>query len=518
MHTEDTLGDYRMRFLGIIMFSILTAMGLIFSAYLLYNASSLYTYTIAAAFLCLSLVSGVFNIASSYWYYRSYFYDKYIENITKSLKPLHRFPTVAIAMPTYNESPSIVTRNMDTLKGMNYPKERIRYYLLDDSIDEAVAVQLREYSEKNGITYMHRSGRKGYKAGALNEMLKHSKEEFVAIFDYDETLTNKDFLMETLPYFNDRRVSYIQTEKRYAKGTLFSDTVDLFDAFFFKFIQPARALNNTAIFAGSCGIIRRSALDAIGGFPEYVIEDTFFSFESDINKFKSLYIPKVYALGKPIKTFSELAKQQWRYNYGDTQFLKYFFARKKENKNKLLSPLSQLDYMTHGFGLNYLSSMLLLFTLVSVLIVFSTFPVAHITIQNLLVMKNLNIYLELFGVSALGVSILTPVILTKLYFKSAKKGLMIFIVNFALVLIRTKAAISAMLSISPMAKWVRIETKMGNNFLHAVRSSLLEISFSAFLVGLGAVALLIDNFSGGVWLLWYGLLYSSTFFFFYRYG
>jgi cellulose synthase (UDP-forming) len=89
-------------------------------------------------------------------------------------------------------------------------------------------------------------------------------------------------------------------------------------------VQPSRALNNTAIFAGSCGLIRRSALDKIGGFPEYIIEDTFFSFESDMHNYTSIYIPKVYAYGKPITTFTELVKQQWRYNYGDTQFMMYY--------------------------------------------------------------------------------------------------------------------------------------------------------------------------------------------------
>ena len=515
---EGTLGDYRIRFLGIIMFSVLTAMGLIFSVYLLLNAQSVYTYAIAILFFCLSAVSGVFNIASSYWYYRSFFYDTYIDGITKSLKPLSKLPTVAIAMPTFNEDPDIVIKNMMILKGMKYPGRKAHYYLLDDSTEAPIQSRLSNFSRKNGITYLHRNNREGYKAGALNNMLKHSDDEFVAVFDYDETLTDKNFLMETLPYFGDKSVSYVQTEKRYAKGTLFSDTVDLFDAFFFKFIQPARALNNTAIFAGSCGIIRRSAIDSIGGFPEYIIEDTFFSFESDINKYKSLYVPKVYALGKPIKTFSELAKQQWRYNYGDTQFLKYFFTRKKNDNKKLLSPLSQIDYMTHGFGLNYLSTVLLLFTLISVFIVFSTFPVSHITLENLFATNNLNIYLEIFGVSALLVSILTPVILTKLYFKSAKKGFMIFIVNFALVLIRTKAAISAIFSINPRTRWVRINARDGRSITHAMRNSLAEVSFSAFLVALGAIAIFIDNFSGGIWLLWYGLLYSSTFFFFYKYG
>ena len=106
---------------------------------------------------------------------------------------------------------------------------------------------------------MHRNDRKGFKAGALNNMLKHSKEEFVAIFDYDEVPhKHRTSLMDMLPYFSDKKLSYIQTEKRYFKGTFFSDTVDLFDAFFFKFVQPSRALNNTAIFAGSCGLIRRT--------------------------------------------------------------------------------------------------------------------------------------------------------------------------------------------------------------------------------------------------------------------
>ena len=29
----------------------------------------------------------------------------------------------------------------------------------------------------------------------------------------------------------------------------------------------------------------------------------------------------------PITTFTALTRQQWRYNYGDTQFLGYFFDK-----------------------------------------------------------------------------------------------------------------------------------------------------------------------------------------------
>ncbi len=511
-------GSSRMRFFGMLVFLVLTMLGFAISAYLILNASTIYTYVLAILFLILSTVSGLFNTATSYWYYRSYFYDKHLEGINKTLSPMTSFPSVAIAMPTFNENPKMVEKNMLRLKQLNYPANKMAFYLLDDSTNKEIAEELKTFSKQNGIKYLHRTDRKGYKAGALNNMLSKSKEDYIAIFDYDEYIVNKNFLRDTLPYFQDKKMSYIQTEKRYADGTFFSETINLFDGFFFKFVQPARALNNTAIFAGSCGVIRRSALDAIGGFPEYVIEDTFFSFESDINKYKSIYLPKVYALGKPIRSFSELAKQQWRYNYGDTQFLRYFFVRKNASK-KLLTTLSKIDYMTHGFGLNYLSSMLLLFTLTSILIVFSNYPIAHIGIKQFISQSNLNMELELFGVGALITSIITPIILTKTYFGSAKKGFMVFLVNFALVFIRTKAAMSAVLSISPKKKWVRIDKEgIKNGVVAAARNSIFEILFAALLFVLGGAAIMIDNLSGGLWLVWYGVLYSTTFYFFYRYG
>lgn len=510
-------GNSKMRFLGVILFLVLTVFGFILSAYLILNASTVYMYVLAVLFLVLSTVSGLFNIATSYWYYRSYFYGKHLRDISKSLRPMTHFPTVAIAMPTFNEDPAMVEKNMLRLKSLNYPKGKLRFYLLDDSTDDEKGKELAAFSRRNNIVYLHRDERRGYKAGALNNMLRGSGEEFVAIFDYDEYLTNRNFLLDTMPYFQDDELSYIQTEKRYSNGTFFSETINLFDGFFFKFVQPARALNNTAIFAGSCGVIRRKALDVIGGFPEYVIEDTFFSFESDINKYKSLYLPRVYALGKPIRSFSELAKQQWRYNYGDTQFLRYFIERKTKSK-KLMSTLSKIDYMTHGFGLNYLSSVLLLFTITSILIVFSTYPISHISIRQLISPTYLNMELELFGMGALIISIITPILLTKLYFGSAKKGFMVFLVNFALVFVRTKAALSAVLNLNPQHKWVRSSGGRSGSVIAAMQNSAFEIGFAALLFLLGSSALLIDNLSGGLWLLWYGLLYSSTFYFFYRYG
>jgi cellulose synthase/poly-beta-1,6-N-acetylglucosamine synthase-like glycosyltransferase len=512
--------ELALRGVSVALFIIITILGMGFSIYVLLKVHTIYMFVLAILFLALSMVSGFFNAFTSYCYYRSYLYDEHLKEIQKDLKPLKSFPTVALAMPVYNEDTAMVEKNLSRLMEMNYPEGKLKYYLLDDSTDPAIQKELQDFTRSNGVSYVHRKERKGFKAGALNNFAMNAKEEFLAIFDYDEYLVDKNFLIDLLPYFKNEKLSYVQTEKKFAKGTFFSDTVDIFHAFFFKFIQPSRALNNTGIFAGSCGLIKTSFLKRMGGFPEYVTEDTFFSFESDANGYQSIYIPKNYALGEPITQFTHLAKQQWRYNYGDTQFLSYLFNRimgrkAKKPKSKLLI----VDYITHGFGLNYISVVLIVFTLVSVLIVFSGLTISPtFTISGILSGKDANLGFEILGVSAFLLSLLTPMLVTKLYFKSLSKGFMMLILNFALAFIRTKAAVMAMFSIKGRNSWTGASfLKSERNIIFALKNSVFETAFSAGLFILGIAALIINNLYGGIWLMGYGVFYISTIYMFYKY-
>jgi cellulose synthase/poly-beta-1,6-N-acetylglucosamine synthase-like glycosyltransferase len=510
---------YIFRLLTVALFLVLTVFGVGFSIYLFTTAESINMILLATLFLVLSIVTGFFNVYSAFLYYRSYFYKEYLDGITKKLKPLGRQPTIAVAVPVFNEDVHIVERNMLRLFKVNYPKSKLKFYLLDDSTDNGIVNELSEFSRKHGIVYLHRTDRSGFKAKAFNEMLKVCNEEFIAIFDYDEYLTNRDFLVDLMPYFSDKKLAYIQTEKSTFNGTFLSDSIKLFDAFFYKFIQPARALNNTAIFAGSCGIIRKSVLEEVGGFPECVIEDTFFSFESDAHKYTCLYIPKIYAYGRPVTTFTALVKQQWRYNYGDTQFISYFFKSKRRGGIiKHMSWISDTDYILHGFGLNYLSVTLILFTITSVFIVFSGLPLLHLTVTQVLHSNNIYTELELFGGLAFLFSILTPIIFTKMYFNSMSKGLMVFVLNFALAVVRTKAAVAAMLGSNPGLKWSRVKDKRRHDLLFSVRNTLVEITLSIGLFAFGTFAIITSSISGGFWLLWYGVMYLTATALLYTYG
>ncbi|HUC38765.1 MAG TPA: glycosyltransferase [Candidatus Acidoferrum sp.] len=517
MHNQITKGML-VRFSTIAIFIILSIASLIFAFYMFIEANSTTSYILSCAFLGISLFAGFFNVYAAISYFRSYFYDRYIEGISSKLKPLRSFPKIAVVMAVFNEDVEEVKRDMSRLFEFDYPKNRLKYYMVDDSTIPETKEQLESYCKSNKVTFLHRDSRKGYKAGAINNMLKICKEDFLAVIDADEYLTDTRFLKDLLPYFNDKDVAFVQTEKRSAKGNFFAQAVDLFDGFFFKFIQPHRALNNTALFAGSCGVIRKSALDKIGGFPEYVIEDTFFSFESDMHNFKSLYVPKVYARGRPMDSYTALVKQQWRYNYGDTQFIGYYMKRNRESGR--LTPWASLDYLTHGFGLNYLSVVLIAFTILSVFLAFSTLPFAHLGgLRALFEATYISRYLEIFGGAAFVLSIIAPVILTKIYFGSFKLGLMVFILNFALAISRAKAAIAALSGKNPI--WRAVRAKGGNtkhNLAYAISNTKIEVVFSAGLLSLGTLALLTNNLLGSVWLGTYGVLYLFATLLLYRYG
>jgi len=504
------------RFATAATFIVLSIASFIFAGYMFLVSNSAYTLAIACAFLALTIFAGFFNMYASVAYLRSYYYDRYLANIKRGLGPLHRFPTVAVAMPVFNEDPEMVKKNLSELFKIDYPRDKMTFYVLDDSTNPGVAKKLELFCRKNDIIFMHRDNRKGCKAGALNALIEVAKEEFLAIFDADEFLTNGGFMKDILPYFQDSALAYVQTEKRYREGSLFSGAVDLFDAFFFKFIQPQRALNNTALFAGSCGMIRMSAARKIGGFPEYVIEDTFFSLESDLHDFKGLYVPEVYALGEPIETFSSLIKQQWRYNYGDTQFIKYYF--KRSGKSRKLSLRANMDYYSHGFGLNYLSVILIFFTVLSVLITFSTLPFGHLTVKAIVQGHYMSWWLEILGGVAFTLSILASVILTKVYFGSVKKGFMIFALNFALAISRAKAALAAIFKRDPTVQWMKVEKGSASNLSYAIANTKTEIALSASFLSLGFVAFLESNVFGAIWLVTYGVLYLFTTILLYRYG
>src|SRR5262249_19065194 len=104
-------------------------------------------------------------------------------------------------------------RLIEAVAAIEYPREKLEIQVLDDSTDETrnVAEQAVRRLSAHGvdIKYYHRTDRRGYKGGALEEGLRTGRGEFVAIFDAD-FIPNPDFLLKLIPHFVDDRVGMVQ--------------------------------------------------------------------------------------------------------------------------------------------------------------------------------------------------------------------------------------------------------------------------------------------------------------------
>ncbi len=123
-----------------------------------------------------------------------------------------QLPLVTIQLPIYNEK-FVVTRLLESMGMLEYPREKLQIQILDDSTDETQEL-LRAGTQAlvdQGIDaeYVHRTLRTGYKAGALEHGLKTAKGEFIAIFDAD-FVPVPDFLRRIMPYFSRPKIGMVQ--------------------------------------------------------------------------------------------------------------------------------------------------------------------------------------------------------------------------------------------------------------------------------------------------------------------
>src|SRR5262245_38727362 len=122
------------------------------------------------------------------------------------------WPRVTVQLPIYNER-YVVTRLLDAVAALDYPRDRLDVQVLDDSTDETVALvaeKCRALREAGlAIEHIRRGERAGFKAGALQHGLERAQGELVVLFDAD-FMPRADFLRRTVPHFVEPRVAAVQ--------------------------------------------------------------------------------------------------------------------------------------------------------------------------------------------------------------------------------------------------------------------------------------------------------------------
>lgn len=91
------------------------------------------------------------------------------------------WPTIDLMVPTYNEDLGVVKPTIYAALGIDWPKEKVNIYILDDGNRP----EFRAFADEVGVKYIARPTHEHAKAGNINNALKQATGEFVAIFDCD---------------------------------------------------------------------------------------------------------------------------------------------------------------------------------------------------------------------------------------------------------------------------------------------------------------------------------------------
>jgi cellulose synthase (UDP-forming) len=235
------------------------------------------------------------------------------------------WPVVDVFIPSYNEPLEVVKPSVFGALAMDWPRDKMNIYVLDDGRRE----DFRAFCEEVGCGYMIRPDNKGAKAGNINHALGKTNGEYVAIFDCDHVPV-RAFLQLTVGWMlRDREIGMLQTphhfyspdpfERNLASGTRVPNEGLLF----YGLVQQGNDLWNATFFCGSCAVLRRTALEEVGGVPtQTVTEDCHCSLKMQRLGWRTAYLRLPLAAGLATDRLLAHIGQRMRWARGMIQILR----------------------------------------------------------------------------------------------------------------------------------------------------------------------------------------------------
>jgi cellulose synthase/poly-beta-1,6-N-acetylglucosamine synthase-like glycosyltransferase len=206
---------------------------------------------------------------------------------------------VTVQLPIFNEQ-FVIDRLIEAVCAMEYPREKLDIQVLDDSTDEtcevASGIVERYAALGHPSSYIHRTNRYGFKAGALDAGLKVAKGEYVAIFDAD-FVPAPDWLMKVIHHFAEPGIGMVQTRWSHLNrnySMLTQIEAILLDGHFVMEHGARVRTGDFFNFNGTAGMWRIQAITDGGGWQhDTLTEDTDLSYRSQLAGWKFKYLPDV---------------------------------------------------------------------------------------------------------------------------------------------------------------------------------------------------------------------------------
>lgn len=235
-------------------------------------------------------------------------------------------PFISIMIPAHNEA-SVIKSTVENILQLDY--ENYELIVIDDRSTDGTAEVLKRIEEKHAnvkCLYRQKDAFPG-KSAVLNDALQIAKGEAVLVFDADARV-EKDFLSKLVPHLEEADVGAVQarkvcSNKDYNLLTRCQNNEQTLDAHF----QIGRdAVKGAVELRGNGELIKRTALDDIGGWNNYtIVDDLDMSTRLQIKGWDVRYCPDAIVYEEAIIYFIPLMRQRRRWLEGSIRrYLEYF--------------------------------------------------------------------------------------------------------------------------------------------------------------------------------------------------
>ena len=321
----------------ILLFLILFGLGVF-----LYIFQNVIDTTKGFVILCVCMVFyGLYSIAATKYQKRKL--KKHPPVINEDYKPF-----VSIMIPAHNEE-SVIANTVENIEQLDYPNFEI--IIIDDrsSDNTASVIKNLENSYENVIAIIREPDAYPGKSAVLNDALKLADGEAILVFDADASV-NPDFLKILVPYLEPADVGAVQARKIIRNKdfnllTRCQNNEYTTDAY----LQGGRdAVKGAVELRGNGELIKRAALDDIGGWNNFTITDDLdMSTRLHIKGWDIRFCPDACVYEEGIVYLFPLFRQRRRWLEGTIRrYLEYFGAAIRSKKMSLRARLDMTVYIT----------------------------------------------------------------------------------------------------------------------------------------------------------------------------
>lgn len=240
--------------------------------------------------------------------------------VLNQIKP-SALPAVDVFITVAGEPEDVVEKTVRAATEMEYSNKHI--FILNDGrvLEKDNWRSIESLAARLGVECITRTVPGGAKAGNINHALKNTHSPFVAILDADH-IPHSDFLNKTLGYFRDANMAFVQTPQYY-RNHASSEVAEAAwhqQAVFFGPICQGKSLIKTVPMCGTNMVIRRQALEEVGGMCQVnIAEDFLTGMFLHERGWKSVFVPEILAEGLAPEDLLSYVKQQFRWARGSLE-------------------------------------------------------------------------------------------------------------------------------------------------------------------------------------------------------